>query len=254
MWPGKCDFKKLNIDMTSAPCIHSVKATAMATVRCLKPRRFRRVKRLYTGQTTVEFALICLPFFALLFAIIDYAQIYFYENALQNAMREAARFATAGSIIQATNPNGTPAYETNNGLVVPKAIASQYGNPEASRNECIRDWFLSNCVITIPMTNITIVSAPTLPGVQPTVATNSLGKLSLLTTNGGTPNKGPGAANDYEQVSAIYNINTITPLFTYLGGYSRQGNSSYPVYVTAIVKNEPALLNFEHTAIYTNEP
>jgi Flp pilus assembly protein TadG len=54
------------------------------------------------GQTTVEFAFICLPFFIILFAIIDFAQIYFYENSVQNAMREAARFATAGSVIQAT--------------------------------------------------------------------------------------------------------------------------------------------------------
>ena len=99
-----------------------------------------------------------------------------------------------------------------------------------------------------------IVSAPTLPGVPPTTTTNYYGKLSLLTTNGGTPVKGPGQANDYVQVSAIYYLNTITPLFTYLGGYSRQGMGTYPVYVSAIVKNEPALLNFEHVAIYTNEP
>src|SRR5471030_3128661 len=111
---------------------NAVVPTTLATDECLKPLLFSRRRGRVGGQTTVEFALICLPFFALLFAIIDYAQIYFYENALQNAMREAARFATAGSIIQATNPNGSPAYETNAGVVVPKAISSLYGNPEAS--------------------------------------------------------------------------------------------------------------------------
>ncbi len=91
--------------------------------------------------------------FAILFAIIDFAQIYFYENSLQNALREAARFATAGRVIQAYNANGSPAYETNSdGVVVPKAITGLRRDGEASRNECIRYWFLSNCVVkSIPL-------------------------------------------------------------------------------------------------------
>jgi Flp pilus assembly protein TadG len=197
----------------------------------------------------VEFALICLPFFALLFAIVDYAQIYFYENSLQNAMREASRFGSAGDIIQLT-VGGVPQYETNStGFSVPKAINDSSGR-EASRDECMKYWFQSNCVIQIPMTNITVVSATYPTGATPLVSTNSAGKLNLLTTNGGTPVAGPGQANDYMQITATYSVNTITPLFSYLGGYSRQGWDSYPIIVTAIVKNEPALLNFQHIAIY----
>jgi hypothetical protein len=220
------------------------------------------------GQTTVEFALICIPFFAILFAIIDFAQIYFYENSLQNAMREAARFATAGRIIQATNADGSLAFETNSGgITVPKAINDAAGR-EASRNECIRYWFLSNCVLkNFPMSNVGIVSASTLPGVAPVTATNSLGQLQLLsgynvTTNSGNVYtntvaavKGPGGANDYVQVTATYYVNTITPLVAAYGsGYSRQGWNTFPVRVSAIVKNEPALLNFEHTNMYSDEP
>lgn len=203
------------------------------------------------GQTTVEFAMICLPFFAILFAIVDYAQIYFYENSLQNALREACRFGTAGRIIQTTV---SPIYETNNGVIVPKAIDGAYG--EASRNECIRWWFQSNCVIKIPDTNITIVSAPTLPGVPPTLTTNAQGYVILQTTNHTAANPGPGAANDYMQITATYTINTITPLFSYLGGYSRNGAgmNSYTCRVSAVVKNEPALLNFLHTNRYSSEP
>jgi Flp pilus assembly protein TadG len=217
------------------------------------------------GQTTVEFALICLPFFAILFAIVDYAQIYFYDNSLQNAMREAARFATAGRVIQATS-GGVAQYETNTGgIVVPKAIQDAAGR-EASRNECIRYWFLSNCVIHIPLSNIVIRSASTLPGVQPTITTNDIGQLTLISgysvvTNSGTVSTntvqaapGPGGANDYIQVTATYTLSTITPLFSYLGGYSHQGYYTYPVHVSAIVKNEPAILNFEHVAIYSDEP
>jgi hypothetical protein len=84
------------------------------------------------------------------------------------------------------------------------------------------------------------------------VSTNSAGKLTLLTTNGTTAVTGPGQADDYMQISASYNVNTITPLFGYLGGYSRQGFTSYPITVTAIVKNEPSLLNFEHLAAYAS--
>ncbi len=156
------------------------------TVKCLEPRRSVHRKGCAGGQTTVEFALICIPFFAILFAIIDFAQIYFYENSMQNALRESARFATAGSIIQATNSNGSLAYETNSsGVTVPKAITDSEGR-EASRNECIRYWFYSNCALkSIPLSNITITSAATLPGVPPVTSTNSLGYLTLLSSNGG---------------------------------------------------------------------
>jgi Flp pilus assembly protein TadG len=214
----------------------------------------------------VEFALICIPFFAILFAIIDFAQIYFYENSCQNALREAARFATAGSIIQAVNGAGAPLFETNSsGIVVPQAITDSSGR-EASRNECIRYWFLTNCVLqNFPLSNIVITSAPTLPGVPAVTQTNSLGYVILLsgytaTTNSGGVSTnavpavtGPGGATDYVQVTATYYVNTITPLVGYMRGYNGIGNV-FPVHVSAIVKNEPAYLNFEHTNIYPGEP
>jgi hypothetical protein len=204
----------------------------------------------------VEFALICLPFFIILFAIIDFSEIFFYENTLQNALREACRFATAGRIIPLLDANGNQVYETNaNGTVVPKAIPSNYGQPEASRNECIRYWFLSNCVLkNFPLSNISIVSSPTLPGDPPITITNTAGDVVLqLSPSGGNPNKGPGDYNDYVQITATYHVNTITPLMGYMSGYSGVG-SSYPVHVSAIIKNEPALLNFEHTNLYPSEP
>jgi len=208
-------------------------------------KKWRRLK----AQTTVEFSLIVIPFFAILFAIVDYAQIYFYNNALQNALREASRFATAGRIIQQSS-GGNPVYVTNAGVTLPKAIDDPQGR-EASRNECIRWWFLSNCVINLPLSNIIITSAPTLNGDPPVVSGNG---NTLLLTNFNHANSGPGAANDYVQVTATYQLSTITPLFTYLGGYSHGGSINiYPVRVSAIVKNEPAYLNFLHTNVYPDE-
>jgi hypothetical protein len=247
--------------------INTVLPNGFTTDKCLKPLLFLQRKGRTGGQTTVEFALICLPFFAILFAIIDFAEIYFYENSCQNALRESCRFASAGSIIQ-SYIGTTPQFETNSGgIVVPQAITDSEGR-EASRNECIRYWFLSNCVLQgFPMSNIVITSAPTLPGVPAVTTTNSLGYVILLsgytaTTNASTGSvstnaapavKGPGGANDYVQVTATYYVNTITPLMAYMNGYSGVG-STFPVHVSAIVKNEPAYLNFEHTNIYADEP
>lgn len=241
------------------------RAKTLTTVKCPDLRRLGLQRKKTLAQTTVEFSLICLPFFAILFAIVDYAQIYFYDNSLQNGLRECCRFSSAGRIIQAKDANGNGLTETNTGgVVVPQAVTDSSGR-EASRNECSRWWFLSNCVVDLPISNITIISASVLSGGQPTIiATN--GVLTLVSgysinTNEGTVSTnvtpaafGPGAANDYIQVSATYTINTITPLFSYLGGYTHDGWYSYPVRVTAIVKNEPALLNFEHTNVYADEP
>ena len=236
--------------------LNTVAIRALPTAKCLKSLLFKRRNRRIRAQTTVEFSLICLPFFAILFAIVDYAQIYFYKNSLQNALREAARFATAGRIIQATDAGGNPLFTNVNGVSVPVAINDTSGQ-EASRNECIRWWFVSNCVIrNFPVTNITIESAPALPGEPPNVSPNG---ARLLLTNGDPnysttdANYGPGAANDYVQVTAVYRLNTITPLFAYLGGYNRENINTYRVVATTIVKNEPALLNFRHTNYYPGE-
>jgi hypothetical protein len=230
--------------MNAVSSLNTVVPKTLPTAKCLKSLLFKKRNRKIRAQTTVEFSLICLPFFALLFAIVDYAQIYFYKNSLQNALRESTRFATAGRIIQACDSLGNPITTNVDGVSMPVAI-NDTGGVEASRYECIRWWFLSNCVIHIPISDITVTSAPTLPGLPPTVSSDG---TTLLLTNGAPANYGPGAANDYIQVTAVYHLNTITPLFTYLGGYSHEGINSYPVRVTAIVKNEPALLNFKHAA------
>jgi hypothetical protein len=218
-----------------------------AAARMRRPQAPSRTR----GQSTVEFALIILPFFAIFFALVDYAQIYFYENSLQNALREATRFATAGSIIPQTNAQGE-VFETNNGVIVPKSIPDSEGR-EASRYGSIRMWFQSNCVISVPSTNIQIVSASALPGSPPVIATNN-GIVTLMESTNQVANDGPGAANDYVQVTATYSLHTITPFCTMFGGYQRgKGINVYNVRVSAIVKNEPALLNFDHTNMYQDE-
>jgi Flp pilus assembly protein TadG len=210
----------------------------------------------------VETSLFLLPFFIIFFAIIDYAQIYFYDNALQNALREAARFATAGRVIP---PLTGPFYETNQGVVMQKAMTDSAGR-EASRCACIRYWFLSNCVIkNIVVTNaVSIYSASSVGLEMPYVITNN-GVLQLVAgeqtnasgtvTNTVPATPGPGNAGDYVQITATYHIKTITPIPGWLGGFTGRGFTTgyWPARVSAIVKNEPAILNFEHTNIYSDE-
>jgi hypothetical protein len=84
-----------------------------------------------------------------------------------------------------------------------------------------------------------------------TTTTNAFG---VVTTTNAPAAKGPGAANNYIQITATMTVKTITPLMSFLGGYSHGGYFDYPIRVSAIVKNEPALLNFLHTNMYANEP
>ena len=109
---------KAKTRMYSPTNTNTVLATTLPTAKCLNSLLSSRKNRRHQAQTTVEFSLVLLPFLAILFAIIDYAQIYFYENSMQNGLREACRFATAGRIIQTS---ALPAYETNLGVVTSRS-------------------------------------------------------------------------------------------------------------------------------------
>jgi Flp pilus assembly protein TadG len=60
--------------------------------------RFRRVKA-KTGQSMVEFAMVVPLFFLLIFGIIDLGHLFYVQMTLQNAMRQAGRYAVTGNHI-----------------------------------------------------------------------------------------------------------------------------------------------------------
>jgi Flp pilus assembly protein TadG len=62
-------------------------AGSTATTRKLL-RRFRRNRR---GSAAVEFAMIATPFFALLFAIIETAMVFFAGQVLETGLQDSAR-------------------------------------------------------------------------------------------------------------------------------------------------------------------
>ncbi len=55
-----------------------------------------RFKRANTGTSAVEFAIVALPFFFLMFAIFDVSLVYFSTSALENAVSSAARQIRTG--------------------------------------------------------------------------------------------------------------------------------------------------------------
>jgi Flp pilus assembly protein TadG len=58
-------------------------------------RRFRRDKR---GATAVEFGLIALPFFALMFAIIETGLTFFATQTIEDAVARGARLIRTGQV------------------------------------------------------------------------------------------------------------------------------------------------------------
>jgi Flp pilus assembly protein TadG len=57
-------------------------------------KRFRKDEN---GATAVEFAFVALPFFALLFGIMELAIVFFVNSALVNATSEASRYIRVGN-------------------------------------------------------------------------------------------------------------------------------------------------------------
>jgi Flp pilus assembly protein TadG len=61
----------------------------------LAPRA--RLRASNKGQTMMEFALIAPLFFLLIFAVMDFGRMFFVQVNLQQAVQEAARFASTGN-------------------------------------------------------------------------------------------------------------------------------------------------------------
>jgi len=69
---------------------------AIRLARLLPERLARRFVRDQKGATAVEFALVALPFFALLFAILETALVFFAGQTLETAAAEASRLIMTG--------------------------------------------------------------------------------------------------------------------------------------------------------------
>jgi Flp pilus assembly protein TadG len=75
-----------------------VNKRAWPKVALRRLRIFRRFRRDRSGATAVEFAFIALPFFALLFAIIQTAIVFFAQQILETAVADSARLILTGQV------------------------------------------------------------------------------------------------------------------------------------------------------------
>ena len=77
--------------------------------RLCSPRIGKSVARIThsnRGSTMVEFALVLPMVVLLLFAVADFARLFFVEMTLQNAVREAGRYAITGNHVPDPNHKG----------------------------------------------------------------------------------------------------------------------------------------------------
>ncbi|MEX0852503.1 MAG: TadE/TadG family type IV pilus assembly protein [Bauldia sp.] len=61
---------------------------------------FKRLRHDESGATAVEFGIVALPFFALMFAILETALMFFADQALETAVANAARLIRTGQAQQ----------------------------------------------------------------------------------------------------------------------------------------------------------
>jgi Flp pilus assembly protein TadG len=61
-----------------------------------KPENLGQALRSRSGQSMVEFALVAPLFFLLVFGITDFGRLFFTQETLQFALREAGRYAVTG--------------------------------------------------------------------------------------------------------------------------------------------------------------
>lgn len=80
-----------------------------ATLRQLLRSMSARTRRA-EGTSLVEFALVSILFFTLMFAIIDFGRVFFVQMTIQHALRQAGRYAVTGNSLPGTNPQTQSAY------------------------------------------------------------------------------------------------------------------------------------------------
>jgi Flp pilus assembly protein TadG len=113
-----------------------------AAIRRKAPLRVRRFAKEQDGAAAVEFALVAAPFFALMFAIMETALVFFASQTLETAVSDSARLimtgqAQAGSFSQTQFKSAVCAkisglFDCNNGMYVDVKTYSSFGTVDNS--------------------------------------------------------------------------------------------------------------------------
>jgi Flp pilus assembly protein TadG len=167
--------------------------------------RFARGRR---GAAAVEFALVSIPFFALMFGIIEVGLIYFVATTLEAATNEAARQIRTGQLQGQATPETAAGFKT--------LICGQLA------------WLGSNCTNNLTVQVQTFSSFQTVT--QPSPIVNGQINQNNLTFSLG----GPG---DIVLVQAFYQWTVLAPALDRIGTPLNGGKMLLTS--TSVFRNEP---------------
>lgn len=179
-------------------------------------RLTRRFKKEEDGATAVEFALVALPFFALLFGIMELAIVFFVNSALVHSTAEAGRLIRVGN------------FQACGGVDEFKALVC--GNMTG----------LGNCwknvrIDVVEGDSFKTIALPAIPPVQPRDDTKT-GDDAVPQTPNGVYNA--NAAGDTMVIRAVLHYRlALPPLLTRLD--NPVGSGARTMVATTAFRNEP---------------
>lgn len=139
------------------PPTDACRETGSRFLRALHCRaRVRRFRRDEDGATAVEFALISIPFFALLFAILETALVFWSTQVLETAVADSSRRIYTGEFQTA-----------NNGTTDPNELARLFKDDVCSRVVALFD---CQGLLHVDVTRVTGFARPQ-PPVDPNTNT-----------------------------------------------------------------------------------
>ncbi len=159
------------------------------------------------GVATIDFALVCLPFIALIFAILGTGILFLAQQQLESAVEQSGRLVMTGQV-QNQNLNQT----------------------QFSNLVCSQIYALFNCHnLMINMAVAASFSAANTS--QPTLTFNAQGQV----TNQWSYN--PGQAGDIVVLQVMYQWPVFTNLLNF--NLSNLSNGNHLMMATSVFKNEP---------------
>jgi Flp pilus assembly protein TadG len=167
------------------------------------PKRWRLFRRAEGGSVAVEFALLAIPFFTIIFAIVETAIVFFASASLEGALNDAARQIRTGQI--QTAGTGASAMRT--------AI-------------CANAALLSNCTTDLKLDVRSFSSWASVSVPQP--LTNGNLTIAQQFT--------PGSASDIVIVRAYFQWKILSPVAI---GLNNMNGSYRLIGATVAFRNEP---------------
>jgi Flp pilus assembly protein TadG len=171
----------------------------------------RRFVRHEDGAAAVEFAMILVPFVAMLFAIMETALVFFADQTLETAVADSARLIMTG---QAQN-----------------AVPNAWSQSDFKNQVCARVYGLFDCANGI---YVNVQTYSSFGSISYTPPLDAQGNLNTSLIN----NYQPGVAGDIVVVQLYYQWPIFVSLMN-LSSLSNMAGSKRLLVATAAFRNEP---------------